>query len=198
MRRSTDGRMKKGPGRPATVQGTYDDIHDYLRDRKLGQYFRVEMRGKKVIVTANESNRKWEEKIDGVLVVETTDRAMSPSEIVAHYKQLQDVERGFRTLKSSLDLRPMYHWTIGRIKALVFVCVIALQTSRVMRKMLSGSKWSWERALGSLRGIKTFVVKAGEGQRRGITCANDEQRKVLRQLELPFPSQKHIEKMEQV
>ena len=187
LRRSTDGRMKKGRDRPATVQGTYDQIHDYLKDRKLGRYFRVEMKGKKVIVTADESNRRWEEKIDGLLVVETTDRDMSPSEIVAHYKQLQDVERGFRTLKSSLDLRPMYHWMIERIKAHVFVCVIALQTSRVMGEMLSGSDWSWERALCRLSGIKTFVDKAVDGQRRGANSANDEQRKVLRQL--CFPSQ---------
>ena len=63
----------------------------------------------------NES-RAWEREIDGKLLLETTNKTLSPPEIVAQYKELQDIERCFRTLKSSLDIRRMYHRTDRRAK----------------------------------------------------------------------------------
>ncbi|MDI6891360.1 MAG: IS1634 family transposase, partial [Thermodesulfovibrionales bacterium] len=140
----------------------------------------------------DQKNRRWEEKIDGVLVLETTEEDLSPSEIVKQYKNLQDVERGFRTLKSSLELRPMYHWTADRIRAHVFICVIALQLSRLMRRKLAGSAWSWEKAIERLRGIKTFVIKTGTIEKRGITTPDKEQRAICKQLGLPLPQYKHL------
>lgn len=192
LKRSTDGRMKKGRGRPLTPQGTYDVIHDYLRDRKLLRLFAIELKGKRIIVNAEQKNRRWEEKIDGVLVLETTEEDLSSSEVVKQYKNLQDVERGFRTLKSSLELRPMYHWTANRIRAHVFICVIALQLSRLMRRKLAGSAWSWEKAIERLRGIKTFIIKNGATERRGITAPDKEQKAICKQLGLPLPQYKHL------
>lgn len=192
LKRSMDGRMRKRRGRPATPQGTYDAIHDYLRDRKLLQLFKVTLSKSKVIVKANAKARRWEKKIDGVVVVETTEEKLTPSEIMAQYKNLNEVEQGFRTLKSSLDLRPNYHWTPKRIKAHIFLCVIALQISRLMRKRLAGSHLSWEKAVERLRGIKTFTIKTGSIQRRGITAASSEQKQVCRQLKIPFPQYRHL------
>jgi len=192
LKRSTDGRMKKARGRPLTPQGTYDVIHDYLRDRRLLSLFKVELKGKRIIIEANQKNRRWEEKIDGVIVVETTEKGLPPSEVIKQYRNLHDIERGFRTLKSSLELRPMYHWTPKRIRAHVFICVIALQLSRLMHKRLAGSDWSWERAIERLRGIKTFIIKTGAIERRGITTADKEQKTICKQLGLPFPQYKHL------
>ena len=53
------------------------------------------------------------------------------------YKELQDIERCFRTLKSSLDIRPVYHFVDRRVRAHVFICVMALQIQRLMRQRLS-------------------------------------------------------------
>ncbi len=198
LKRSTDGRMKKGRGRPLTPQGTYDAIHDYLRDRKLLRLFDVGLKGKRIIVNADQKSRKWEEKIDGVLVLETTEEDLSPSEVVKQYKNLQDVERGFRTLKSSLELRPMYHWTANRIRAHVFICVIALQLSRLMRRRLAGSTWSWEKAIERLRGIKTFIIKTEATERRGITAPDKEQKAICKQLGLPFPQYEHLASLQRM
>jgi len=84
----------------------------------------------------DEKARQWENEIDGKLVLETTNRTMDPEEVVRQYKELQDVERCFRTLKSSLDIRPMHHWVDRRIEAHIFICVLALQIQRVMRQRL--------------------------------------------------------------
>lgn len=198
LRRSMDGRMRKGRGRPLTSEGAYNAIHDYLRDRKILRLFDLRLKGKGLVVNPNQKNLKWEEKIDGVLVLETTDQSLSPSEVVKQYKNLQDLERCFRTLKSSLELRPMYHWTPDRIRAHVFICVIALQLSRLMRRRLSGSSWSWEKAIERLRGIKTFIIKTGATKRRGITVGDKEQKAICKQLGLPFPQYKHLASLEQM
>lgn len=192
LKRSTNGRMKKTRGRPATPQGTYDAIHDYLRDRRLLRLFKVTLSENRVVVEPNEENRLWEERIDGVVVVETTEENLTPSQIMVQYKNLNDVEQGFRTLKSSLDLRPNHHWTPKRIKAHIFICVIALQIARLMRRRFTGSSWSWEKAIERLRGIKTFTIKTGSVRRRGITVADSEQKQICRQLEIPFPQYRHL------
>jgi len=198
LRRSTDGRMRRGRGRPLTSEGAYNAIHDYLRDRKLLRLFDLRLKGRKLLVNLNQKKLKWEEKIDGVLVLETSDQGLSPSEVVRQYKNLQDLERCFRTLKSSLELRPMYHWTPDRIRAHVFICVIALQLARLMRRRLSGCAWSWEKAIERLRGIKTFIIKTGATRRRGITVADKEQKAICKQLSLPFPQYKHLSSLEQM
>ena len=89
--------------------------------------------------SAVKKNRKalaWEETIDGMLMLETTDLKNPTEEIVKRYKELAEIERGWRTLKSSLLLRPVYHWTERRIRAHIFICVLALQLERWMRNRL--------------------------------------------------------------
>lgn len=58
LKRRMEGRMRKRRDRPITPQGTYDVIHDYLRDRNLLPLFKVTLSGKKVIVKVNEKARR--------------------------------------------------------------------------------------------------------------------------------------------
>ncbi|MCX5825211.1 MAG: hypothetical protein NTY86_17385 [Deltaproteobacteria bacterium] len=62
------------------------------------------------------NTRSWEEKIDGMLLVETTDLTSPPAEIIQRYKELAGIERGWRALKSTLLLRPVHHWTEERTR----------------------------------------------------------------------------------
>ena len=116
----------------------------------------------------------------------TTDASLSSEEVIKQYKGLQDIERCFRTLKSSLDIRPVYHWKERRIRAHIFLCVMALQMERVLRRRLQrgGSSESPEKALYKLSGI--HALKAGEHV--GLTTLKEEHRELCRQLEIPFPN----------
>ena len=113
-RKLTRLRRKSGRGRRLTPEGAYNAIRDYLRQRRLLRLFRLELRGDRVVVQADRKARAWERKIDGILVVETTNKGLSAVEVIEQYKNLQDVEQGFRTLKSSLDLRPCL-WQTGDV-----------------------------------------------------------------------------------
>ncbi|MGD2136591.1 MAG: IS1634 family transposase, partial [Gemmatimonadales bacterium] len=141
-----------GRGQSPAPQKVYNRIRDYLRDRNLLSLYEVELVGEKLSVKKNRKALAWEEAIDGILMLETTDLEMPAEEVVKRYKELAEIERGWRTLKSSLLLRPVYHWTEQRIRAHIFICVLALQVERWMRNRLETI--SVQKALQVLQQIK--------------------------------------------
>jgi len=180
-------------GRPLTVQGAFEQIHDYLRDRKLDRYYHVEMTENRVKVTANRQRRKQEDQIDGKLVVESSCEGVGAKELIHRYKELADIERAFRTLKSSLELRPMFHWTEQRIRAHIFICVLALQIQRYMRHRLTDSPLSPEKGLQRLQSLKAGTLLSPSGEVKFLAALEDNHKEVFEQLQLPFPKVKHLE-----
>jgi transposase len=181
-------RLKKpaSKGRKPTPQGTYDRIRDYLRDKGLLSLYRLEIIGEKVSVGVDKNAREWEEVIDGLLLLETTDLISPADEIVRRYKELAEIERGWRSLKSTILLRPVYHWTEERIRAHVFICVLALQIERWMRKKLNGT--SAPVAIRQLRQIKMVEIIDANGKRLLPTRTTLEQKEILLKLGVPEPA----------
>ena len=178
-------------GRRLTDQGVLLKAHELLLRKGIRSYYKLFLdedglirvhRDRKVFNRAR--------RLDGVLAVITTERDLPAQQLVEQYKDLQDVERGFRTLKSSIDIRPMYHWTERRIRGHVFLCVMALQLERLMRHRLkeSNSELSVQGALRKLSRIHALKT----GRHMGLTALQPEQRKIYRQLELPFPRVEHL------
>lgn len=180
-------------GRPLTIQGAFEQVHDYLRDRKLDRYYQVELTSKGLKVTENTKARKLEEKIDGKLVVESSCADLDAKELIGRYKELADIESAFRTLKSTLEIRPMYHWTEKRIRAHVFICVIALQIQRYMRYRLLRSDLSVERAIQRLQTLKAGTLETPAGSTKYLAALEEKHKEVFQQLQLPFPKVKHLE-----
>lgn len=58
---------------------------------------------------------------------------LSPEEVIQCYKSLADIERGFRVLKSELEIGPVYHRLPDRIRANATLCFMALILYRVLR-----------------------------------------------------------------
>ena len=102
------------------------------------------------------------------------------------YWTLSDVEATFRTLKSELGLRPVYHRTLPRIRAHLFISVLAYQAANYLRlKMRSnGERRSWQtirRRLANINRITTEMTDA-DGDRiqvRQNTHPDALQRKLL-------------------
>jgi transposase len=61
---------------------------------------------------------------------------------VQRYKILADIERGFRVLKSDIEIGPVYHRLPQRIRAHALICFLALVLYRVMRMRLKAAKRS--------------------------------------------------------
>jgi len=175
-----------GRGRTPTAQGTYDRIRDYLRDRNLLGLYEIELTNGKLSVKKNQKARTWEDTIDGMLMLETTDQEMPTQDVVKRYKELAEIERGWRTLKSSLLLRPVYHWTESRIRAHIFICILALQVERWMRNRLESI--SVQKALASLQRIKMGELHVNGKTVKMATRPTEEQKELLAKLGVkPIP-----------
>ncbi len=84
----------------------------------------------------DEEKVKAEEIFDGKFVLRTNTK-LNWKEIVLAYKGLWQVEAAFRTLKSELEMGPIYHYTERRIRAHIFVCFLALLLKVVFQKDLA-------------------------------------------------------------
>ena len=68
---------------------------------------------------------KQSEKYDGLLAISTNNKTLSPTQVLEQYKQLYKIEHSFRTFKSHLETRPMFHWTDKRIEGHICLCYMA-------------------------------------------------------------------------
>jgi transposase len=179
-------------GRKATPQGTYDQIRDYLRDHRLLQWYEVELTDGLLSVKTKRKVLNWEATVDGVLLLETSDMIIPAPDIVKHYKELAEVERGWRSLKSTLDLRPVHHWTEQRIRAHIFICMIALQLERWMRNKLQSISLSVPKAMQVLQQIKVGELCVGEKSRLMLTSLTSEHKEILKHLGVTLPTTMHL------
>ena len=115
------------------------------------------------------------------LIVTNTD--LNEDEVVSAYKEQWQIERSFRTIKSFLEIRPVYHRKSDRIKAHVFVCVLSLLLSRIMEKLTGRTIDSISRSLNYLD-----VVPITVGNRElYISSESIEALDVLKSLGIPYP-----------
>ena len=97
----------------------------------------------------NAEGLKREKGIEGRYVIATSEAALSVLDVVAIYKELSDVEQGFRQFKDVLAVRPIYHQIETRVKAHIFVAALALLVQRLLHRRLeqAGIDFSPERAM---------------------------------------------------
>ena len=130
--------------------------------------------------------------MDGKLLLVTNVQDLWPPDVVRRYKALADIERGFRVLKSEIEIAPVYHRLPERIRAHAMLCFMALIVYRVMRQRLKLAKSdiSPERALEKLRRIQRHSVSINAGApMSGISTINNHQATVLTALNLKKPTQ---------
>jgi transposase len=71
-------------------------------------------------------NLPREKALEGKYVIQTEEQNLSALEVVARYKELNEVARGFAHLKGLLELRPIYHHSDERVQAHVFVAAVGV------------------------------------------------------------------------
>jgi transposase len=109
-----------------------------LRDHPtLGRWLRQTSGGRLVI---DRAKLKAEAKLDGKFLLSTSDPDLSAEDIALGYKNLLEAERAFRDLKTTLELRPVWHRLERRIHAHVLLCWLALLLVRVAERQ-TGQTW---------------------------------------------------------
>lgn len=93
-----------------------------------GRYLRETKKG---LLRIDRAKVRDEERLDGKYLLRTSDDTLTAADVALGYKQLVEIEAAFRTLKTTLDLRPVYHRLDDRIRAHVVLCWLALLLIRV-------------------------------------------------------------------
>jgi len=132
----------------------------------------------------DEAKLATEKRLEGTYVIATSEEQFSQHEAVAGYKQLSEVERGFRSLKDVLTLRPIWHHSPNRVKAHIFVAALALLLERLLERWLKEAKvdLSAREALVAVQTIRQVVFEVAGRQRSGVTVGSEHARQVLRAL----------------
>jgi hypothetical protein len=125
-----------------------------------------------------------EQHLDGKFLLRSSDPTLSVEDIALGYKQLLQVERGWRDMKTTLDLRPVHHRKEDRIRAHVQLCWLALLLIRITENQTADTWRNVRRELqrlhqGTFRGTAGLVHKTSQP-----TAA---QQKILRALRLDPP-----------
>ncbi len=125
-----------------------------------------------------------EANLDGKYLLRCSDPNLSAEDIALGYKQLLEVERGWRDLKQYIDLRPVYHRREDRIRAHVLLCWLALLLVRVAE---NASGQTWNRITDHLNRIHAVTFTGPAGTFRQTTELTKTQRDLFTTLSIKTP-----------
>jgi transposase len=106
---------------------------------KMAKHFRLEITDAAFRFERDVEGIEEEAKLDGIYVIRTSvpKEEMTPEAAVLAYKSLSQVERAFRSAKTDLDVRPLHHHTEPRVRAHVFLCMLAYYVEWHLRRSLA-------------------------------------------------------------
>ena len=181
---------QKRRGRPLSDSGAKARLYHAVKEANVANLIKVDLKHEEFSFSVDEERQRYLELLDGKLLL-VTNTDTPAAQAVAHYKSLADIERGFRVLKSDIEIGPVYHRLPQRIRAHAMVCFVALVLYRVMRMRLKASKReeSPTRLLEQLRRIQHQTVKAQDGRKiSGLTEINAVQKSLLLALKITAPT----------
>jgi hypothetical protein len=166
----------------ATAREAHTRAECALRDHPtLARYLRQTPTGRLQI---DRARIKAEERLDGKYLLSSSDPDLSAEEIALGYKNLREAERSFRDLKTTLELRPVFHRLEHRIRAHVVVCWLALLLIRIAERKTGQS---WRRIATELQRLHLVTLHGDAGAIQQTTRLTDAQQAILAALDVEPP-----------
>ena len=183
----------KARGKKLSDSGAKARLYHAVKDARLANIIRVDLKNERFAYEIDHDALALAQLMDGKLLLVTNTPDLSPQGVVDRYKSLADIERGFRVLKSEIEIGPVFHRLPERIKAHAAICFIALILYRVMRQRLSSADapLSPERALEELQKLQRHQIRINQADRpvTGISRLSETQDRVFAALRLKKPTQ---------
>jgi len=181
----------KARGKKLSDSGAKARLYHAVKEARLAHIIRVDLKSELFAYTLDEKALALAQLMDGKLLLVTNVPDLSPREVVDCYKSLADIERGFRVLKSEIEIGPVFHRLPERIRAHASICFMALILYRVMRQRLTAAQTglSPERALDQLRRIQQHQIRLSQEGKpiTGISKLADIHNQVFAALNLKKP-----------
>lgn len=179
----------KSRGRKMSDSGAKARFYREVCEAHLASIVRVDLKSDLFTYHINEHALARAQMMDGKLLMVTNvpSEDLSAQEVLARYKSLADIERGFRVLKSDIEIAPVYHRLPQRIRAHASLCFMALILHRVMRMRLKLAQHpdSPQTALRLLRRVQRQTVRINDAHPvTGVSSINEQQRALMAALGL--------------
>ena len=147
----------------------------------LNRFLRVTPGG---LLRIDKAATRTETNLDGKYLLRSSDPTLSAADIALGYKQLLEVERGWRDMKQIIDLRPIYHRLEDRIRAHVLLCWLALVLIRIIETTTNAT---WNTLAAELRRLHVITYSGPAGTFAQRTELTEAQRAIYTALELAPP-----------
>lgn len=178
-------------GRKLSDSGAKARFFHEVSEAHLSRIIKVDLQSDLFSYDIDQAALARAQVMDGKLLLVTNVQDLKPHEVVQRYKALADIERGFRVLKSEIEIAPVFHRLPERIKAHASICFLALILYRVMRQRLrlAGSDLSPESALADLRRIQRHSVSINNAAPiQGVSTIVQRHADVLAALKIKKPT----------
>jgi transposase len=146
------------------------------------RYYRWRLEEGRLSFEEDEVQLGREKAIEGTYVISTSEKHLEAQEAVRLYKELNEVERGFRCMKDVLQMRPIYHRSEQRVRGHIFVAALGLLLMRLLERRLkeAGVRMSAEQAMQALETISVVSFRGDQKRPRiGVTRGSTQARQVL-------------------
>lgn len=147
-----------------------------------GRYLKLLKNGQSII---DKAKIKSEENLDGKYLIQTSDDTLSSEDVAIGYKQLMDIESAFRTIKQTLELRPIYHRLSDRIRAHVLLCWLALL---LIRTIENKTDQNWLKVRANLERMQAIEYETQDGRIIQRTETDTIQRNLFKVLNIKEPA----------
>jgi hypothetical protein len=155
-------------------------VAELRSSRRYGKFLKLGDKGLQLDTKAI----KAAEHYDGKFIVHGNDDTLSAEDMALGYKQLMRVEQAWRDMKSTLDMRPVFHWAPHRIHAHVAITVLSLLLERTVEHACNDT---WRNVSDRLRRIQLAQLFSPHGTVWQVTDATPEAAKCLKSLQIKSP-----------
>lgn len=161
QQRVSQGKLKapeKIGAAASRVLSRHHGFRYYAWELKQGQFHYFE----------HPENLKQEKALEGKYLIQSEEPNLSPIEAVEIYKDLSEVERAFSGLKDVIEMRPIYHRTVARVEAHIFIASLAFLLDRALEKKLksAGNDLSSKQAWQALKTVRVVDIHLGNGEHK--------------------------------
>lgn len=146
-----------------------------------GRYIRQDTKGVLHLDTAKIAS---EALLDGKFLVSTSSMKLDAADIVAGYKQLWAIERVFRDMKNTLDIRPVYHRLDDRIRSHILICWLAMILVRYAENLADRSWYQIEKALAD---VTAGLIETEKMSLWYCSDISEEAKDIFRRLQIVLP-----------
>lgn len=181
---------KTAQGRRASDRGAYSRFTRAVTEAEMTRFVKPDLTADRFSWSIDEGAIADAQLFDGKLALITNAPDLTPAEAVERYRSLADIERGFRVLKSDIEIAPVHHRLPDRIRAHALICFMALTIYRVMRMRLKAQRHnaSPRTALDLLARIQKHTAHIGNRTFNGTSKTTQEQLDLFEAMGLRKPA----------